>query len=309
VWGMNFSMVAQAQHRQPKTSVGRVQTPVLAMVDRRDREIETFRAVDYFVPVVTLKDGTVLRWTHREGCEGAQGFDAEGRITSEAIARQIVAQINAGLQGSISKVRVTEHSEKPPLPYSLGTLQATASRELGLTVAEVGDLASSLYRNHKAISYVGTDCKFLPTSMHSEAGKVLRALSAVFPKLAPGADPKIKSAAFDDSKLDEHFAIIPTGEIPKGASAQEMGVFRVVSRRFLAQFYPDFVYRRHQVDAVFGADGFRSDRREVLRKGWRDVEEVDEQDGPEGPAAHDRDKDQPEDRVVEVTREAGRDRH
>lgn len=300
VWGLNFSMVSQARHKRAQVSVGRVQTPVLAMVAARDELIANFKPVNYFVPVITLKDGSKMRWTRREGSEGMPGFDEQGRIISESLAREIVAKINAGLQGRVSKVRVTQHSEKAPLPFSLGTLQVTASRELGLTIEEVGDLASSLYRRHKAISYVGTDCKFLPTSMHSEAPAVLRALAAVFPKAAPGADASIKSAAFNDSKLDEHFAIVPTGQLPQGASNDEMAVFRIVARRFLAQFYPDFVYKRHKVEALFGADEFTSDQREVVRQGWKEVEGDQQAEGQADQVSVERDKDQPDDDVVEI---------
>jgi DNA topoisomerase-3 len=301
VWGINFSMVGQVQHKRAAISVGRVQTPVLSMVDVRDREIAAFKPVNYFVPVVILKDGSKMRWTRREGCEGMPGFDREGRIISETVAREIVARIQAGLPGRVSRVRVTQHTEIPPLPFSLGTLQSAASRELGLTVAEVGDLASNLYRKHKAISYVGTDCKFLPTTLHAEAPTVLRALGALFPKLAPGADARLKSAAFDDGKLDEHYAIVPTGNLPQGASAHEMGVFRIVAKRFLAQFYPDYVYRKHKVEAVFGQDEFTSDQREVVRRGWKEVEgEAEGQNAAPGEAPVDRDKDQPEDEVIEI---------
>ena len=301
VWGINFSMVGQVQHKRAAISVGRVQTPVLSMVDVRDREIAMFKSVNFYVPVVMLKDGSKMRWIRRAGCEGMQGFDLEGRIISEAVAREIVSRIQVGLPGRVSKLSVVQHSEKPPLPFSLGTLQSAASRELGLTVAEVGELASNLYRKHKAISYVGTDCKFLPTSMHAEAPAVLRALGAIFPKLAPGADAKLKSAAFNDSKLDEHFAIVPTGNIPQGASADEMGVFRIVARRFLAQFYPDYVYRKHKVEAAFGQDEFVSDQREVVRRGWKEVEgEAEGQNAGPADAPIERDKDQPDDDVIDL---------
>jgi DNA topoisomerase-3 len=299
-WGMNFSMANQARHRRPQSSVGRVQTPVLAMVDRRDREIAQFKPVNYFVPVITLKDGTKMRWFRRPGCEGMAGFDTTGRIINEAVAREIVGRINAGQAGRVSKVSMTQHSEKPPLPFSLGTLQSTASRELGLTVEQVGDAASSLYRRHKAISYIGTDCKFLPTSMHAQAPQVLRALGAVFPKLAPGADPSLKSPAFNDAKLDEHFAIVPTGQLPEGANSEEQGVFRIVARRFLAQFYPDFVYQCHKVEAAFGSDEFTADSRAILRKGWKEVEGEAQSDGDGDSGEIDRDKDQPSDEVIDI---------
>jgi len=306
-WGMNLSMVGQVQHRNARIAAGRVQTPVLALVDRRCREVDEFRPTTYYVPVVTLKDGTVMRWYKRDGAEGLPGFDAEGRITDESLARQIVQRIAAGLPGRCTLAKVTQHSEKQPLPFSLSSLQATASRELGLTLEQVGDCAKGLYQKHKAISYIGTDCKFLPESMHANAPQLLRALGAVYPKQAPGADARIKSPAFNDAKLDEHFAIVPTGTLPQGASADEMNVFRIVARRFIAQFYPEYVYRRHKIEGLFGADHFAAVAKQDVRLGWKEVEGHAARDGQEAEpdaalAERDehRDKDQPADDVQDV---------
>lgn len=299
-WGMNLSMVGQVQCRSPRISAGRVQTPVLAMVERRDFAIENFKPQRYFVPTVLLQDGSKMRWFKRAGSEGAPGFDSEGRITDENIARQIVARIAGGLTGQVTLSRVTEHKEKPPLPFSLGTLQSAASKELGMTLEEVGEAASNLYRKHKAISYIGTDCKFLPTSMHGEAPRILRALCKVFPKQAPGADARLISPAFNDKKLDEHYAIIPTGDIPTHATPEEMGVFRVISKRFISQFYPDYVFRRTKIEMAFGADHFDSNNKQDVRLGWKEVEGHVEGGEAAQPKDEQRDKDQPEDDVMEV---------
>lgn len=300
VWGMNLSIAGQVLFRSPRISAGRVQTPVLSIVARRDEAIDHFKPVTYYVPVVTLSDGTKMRWDRRAGAEGEPGFDLEGRIIREATARGIADRIRAGLHGHVSVAKVTDHREKPPLPFSAGTLLSAASRELGLTLDEVQEAASSLNRKHKAISYVGTDCKFLSMSMHGDAPAILRALTRVFPKQAPGADARIKSPAFNDAKVDEHTAIVPTGELPANATADERGVFRVVARRFIAQFYPDYVYRRTKVEGVFGADTFVANARQDVNLGWKevesDVEVGQEADGKDA----ERDKDQPDEEIVEV---------
>lgn len=304
-WGMNLSMVGQVQHKTARTSAGRVQTPVLQMVHERCKAVDEFKPRTYYVPVITLKDGVVMRWQKRDGAEGLPGFDEEGRIIDEMLARQIVQRIAAGLPGECTVAKVTQHSEKQPLPFSLSSLQAAASKELGLTLEQVGDCASNLYRKHKAISYVGTDCKFLPTSMHANAPELLRALGTVFPKQAPGADARIKSPAFNDSKLDEHFAIVPTGTLPQGASADEMNVFRIVARRFIAQFYPEYVYRSHKIEGTFGQDHFVANAKQDVRLGWKEVEGVRDVSGSQpapGEAEEEleRDKDQPEDEVRDI---------
>ena len=300
VWGMNLSMVGQVQYSSSRISAGRVQTPVLNMVNKRDLEIENFKPKRYFVPIVILKDGSKMRWFKREGAEGMRGFDSEGRIIDEALARQIVQRIQSGLPGEVSVAKVTQHSEKPPLPFSMGTLQSAASKELGLTLDEVQEAAKSLYGKHKAISYIGTDCKFLPTSMHPEAANILRALGKVFPKQAPGADAKLVSPAFNDAKLDEHYAIVPTGALPAMATPEEAGVFRVIAKRFISQFYPDYVYQKHKIEGIFGTDHFVSNQRQDVRLGWKEVEGQADGDIAAADAQAPRDKDQPEDEIVEV---------
>lgn len=271
--GMTASMAWQTISGMRALSVGRVQTPVLSLVAQRDRSIETFKPQDYFVPVITLQDGTQMRWHRREGSEGAAGFDDQGRITSKAVADEIVRMINGGFQGRISKADSAKHSEAPPLPFSLGTLQSTAARQHGLSLDEITRAAQTLYERHKSISYVGTDCRYLPKSMLADAERTLKNLSQTWPKQAGGAHLDIAAKAFDDSKIDEHHAIVPTGVMPPSSiSPAERAVFETISKRYMAQFYPDYVYLRHRLQALFGKDEFRASTKEVVRAGWRAVE-------------------------------------
>ena len=271
-WGINLSMMGQALHRNPRISAGRVQTPVLALVDERCRTIENFKPVDYYVPVIVLEDGTLMRWTARPGSEGQPGFDAQGRIIDEALALAIVDRIRRGLPGEITRASVTEHKQKPPLGYSLSLLQSSAARETGATLEQAGEAAKALYQVHKAISYIGTDCRYLPESMHAQAPGLLTALAEVAAKMTKGADTSLRSPIFNDKKLDEHYAIVPTGKIPSGTSELERHVYMMVVRRFIAQFYPDYVYRKHRLEAKFGEDHFAASQRQDVHLGWREVD-------------------------------------
>lgn len=270
--GMTGSMAYQSLTGIRSMSIGRVQTPVLAMVVRRDIEIEQFKPKDVYTPIVTLADGTQLRWHRRADAAGMPGFDSEGRIVDEAVAKQIVNLISRGLAGSVLNAATAKHSVAPPLPFSLGTLQSTAARQHGLSLKEVSKAAQTLYERHKAISYVGTDCQYLPTSMLEDAGRTIEALSRMYPVIATGANLTLRSKAWNDGKVDEHFAIVPTGALPTGASPEERAVYDTVSKRFIAQFYPNHEFLRHQLAMAFGADEFRATRREVVRQGWKAVE-------------------------------------
>ncbi len=289
--GMTGSRAYREVTGYAKMSVGRVTTPTLAMVVRRELEIERFRSVAYFVPVITLSNGVRMRWFRRQGCEGTPGFDAEGRIISEAVARQIVHAIINGMRGQTTLAEAKRKFEAPPLPHSLGTLQSTASRRYGLTLKEVTQAAQSLYERHKMITYVGTDCRFLPKSALDGAANTVRALARVLPGPARGADLSLLSRAWDDSKTDEHSAIAPTGHVAEGLSEAEKNVFEAVGRRFLAQFYPAHEYVRLKLQAAFGADEFEAAGKEVTVRGWHDAEFDPDGVGVEAQATDERDDD------------------
>lgn len=278
VWGLNLSMAYQAILRVSNVGVGRVQTAVLNLVEMRRLAIKNFQPLDYYVPVITLRDGTVMRWNRRPEAAGTPGFDLEGRIVDVAVANQIVRAITGGLKGVCVQATAKEHSEKPPLPFSLGALQSEAARQHGMTLDEVAEAAKKLYQA-KAISYIGTDCRYLPETMHADARKVMGQLAKLFPAQAQGAHMEIRSAAFNDAKLDEHFAIIPMGLPSPASSVAEKAVFRTVAKRFIAQFYPDYLYRQHSLVGTFGQDEFRATQREEVRKGWKEVEQDAESSG------------------------------
>ena len=276
--GMNGSIAFQKSSGIRSLSVGRVQSTVLHLVVERDKQVENFRPRDYFVPVVILRDGTEMRWAKRDGAEGLPGFDEAGRIIDESVARQIVSAISSGLQGRVTVADKEHLKEAPPLPFSAGTLQVAGGKRLGMTVKEVTSVAEQLYLKHKAISYVGTDCQYLPESMLQDAKRITDAIARYYPKEVSGSNLDLRSKAWNDAKVDEHYAIIPTGTLPDGATAQERAVYDIIVRRYMAQFYPAHEFLRHSLAAVFGKDEFRASKNEVLRQGWRVVEGAVEAD-------------------------------
>lgn len=270
--GMNASRAFWSVVGDMRVALGRIKTTVLSMVSERCQAIENFKPVQYYVPIVTMTDGLEMRWKARPGAEGTPGFDAQGRIISKEIAEQIVSQINAGLQGRVQGVRRSRKNKAPPLPFSLATLQSTGSKRLGMTVEEVTRAAQTLYERHKMISYVGVECQYLPESALNEARSIMANLSPMFNRVMSGANSALRPKSFDDGKLDEHHAIMPTGVVAPGLSEQEKAVFEMVSRRFAAQFYGDFEYNSLGVDVDFGADQFSAAGTEVVKLGWKEAE-------------------------------------
>jgi DNA topoisomerase-3 len=277
--GLNGSMALQEITGRPDMSVGRVQTPVLWIVYERDLAVESFKPHDFFVPVITLMDGAEMRWHRREGSEGAAGFDREGRIVDRALAQGIVDRIARGLKGTVTLSDARRERQAPPLPFTNASLASTVAKRYGLTPREAERAAQCLSEHHKAISYVGTDCQYLPTSMIEEARATLQALARIMPGKAAGADLSLRSAAWNDAKVDEHFAIVPTGKLPSSPSPEETAVYETVCKRYIAQFYPAFEYVKHSMVALFAEDEFRASRREVIRQGWKDVEADAERGG------------------------------
>lgn len=295
-----IGMTASRAYRQvtgfAKMSAGRVTTPTLALVVKREIEIETFKSVQYYVPVITLADGTRMRWMRREGAEGKDGFDEHGRIVSEAVARMICSSVMGRSQGRITLAHAKAHYEPPPLPFDLGSLQSTASRRYGMTLKEVSQAAQRLYETHKMITYIGTDCRFLPTSMLADASETMSSLSRLFGREARGANLELRSKAWNDEKTDEHFAIAPTGRMAQGLTPNEQNVFATVAKRYMAQFYPNHEFARMNLQGVWGQDEFRAAEKEVTRQGWKSCEydaqeeemaeaEAEGQDETEGPKA------------------------
>lgn len=300
--GMNLSMAWQSVMDYSRVSAGRVQSPVVAIVVDRERDIQAFKPVQYFVPVVTLTDGTQMRWHSRNDAAGQPGFDAEGRIVDERVAKRICDVIASGAKGRINLNDSKDIEKQVPQPFSSSDLYSTVAKRFGVSPKDAERAADALYNKHKAISYIGTDCRFLPQSYLDSARSTLAQLAKRFPRETSGANLELRSKAWNDAMVDEHHAIIPMGPIPPAdIPPLEKGVFDTVVKRYVAQFYPSYKYRQSRVGAEFGGDNFRAVTQETLRMGWREVE------GDAAMAGRDADELAEGDELLEADRGAGRD--
>lgn len=258
-----------------KVPVGRVRTPVAHLVVKRTLAIASFVKQNYFVPILTLAGGYELTWQGRNEGGDMHGFDEHGRIIDKAVAEAILKNIMAGqVQAEITRASIEEMIKNAPLPFSGSALGSYVGRKYGMTAKQVAKAAQSLYEKHKAITYIGTDARYVPESQHAEASGILKNVAPALHGLTAKADLEKMSGCWNEKKLIElgsaHHAIIPTENMPaKGSlSEDESKVYDAICRRYLSQFYPEYRYNSIQVEAQAGLDVFKSSKTETIDPGW-----------------------------------------
>ncbi len=253
-------------------SVGRVQTPTLALIVARDREIENFKPKDYFVVSAIFQAREAAfpgLWIPPENVA-----DDEGRCLSKAAAQAVVDKVT-GKTGRVALAETASAKEPPPLPFDLATLQQEASRRWGMGAADTLACAQALYETYKATTYPRTDCPYLPSTQFAEASRVLEAVRHVYPDIAgvmDKVDPAIRSRAWDDRKITAHHAIIPTGNNQANVSAMkqaERRIYDLVVRHYLAQFLGDHEFLKQKIEVVCEGEVFRTSGRTPTKPGWK----------------------------------------
>ncbi len=274
-------------------SVGRVQTPLLGLVVRRDLEIEAFVPKPFFEVLTHLQtEGSErfsAKWLPSEACLPWQ--DEEGRVLNRALAAKVVERIQ-GQPALVEEVEEQARKQAAPLPYNLSSLQIDAAKRFGMDAKRVLDICQGLYERHKLITYPRSDSRHLPSDHFNRAGQVREAIASTVPALAKAvseADGKIRSKAWNDSKVDAHHAIIPTEKQgnPATLGADEAKLYGLIARQYLLQFYPPFEYNDSKVLLRIAGGLFQAKARRILKAGWKallGVEEDDEEEAGTLPA-------------------------
>ena len=238
-------------------SVGRVQTPTLAMIVARDNEIEHFKPRPYWVITTKYRD-TVFN------C-------ASGRFDDKSDADKIFAQI---LQSNliIKDVLQKGGSELPPQLYDLNTLQIDCNRKFGFSADATLKNIQSLYEK-KLTTYPRVDTKYLTDDIYGSCPGIIERLAAINEVARPLVNrqlPKSKRV-FDSARVTDHHAIIPTGEVRSLSilNDYERKVYDLIVRRFCAAFYPACEYAQTTVLATVASCGFKATGRTILEEGWR----------------------------------------
>ncbi len=258
-------------------SVGRVQTPTLRLVVDRDEQINHFVPLDYWDVVAhCLPEGAEqtfkANWVAPKNTEGV---DEEGRCIDQPLAERVVDTCQ-GQPAEVLRCDTERKRQFAPLPYDLSGLQVEGSRRRGLSAKQVLDSAQALYETHKLITYPRTDCGFLPVSQHGDAAGILKALvqnDAGLSTLVAQADTRLKSKAWNDSKITAHHGIIPTaahGSLGR-LSAVELFLYDLIRRRYLAQFFPPHEYDQTVIELDCQGYLFRASGRVDRVAGWKTV--------------------------------------
>ncbi|RJX26566.1 MAG: hypothetical protein C4554_05620 [Dethiobacter sp.] len=242
--GLNATRAFTVQHNE-LLSVGRVQTPTLALLVNREKEIQNFVPRDFWEVLAGYQEGFSGRW---------QG-DGDGRTYDQAKAEAVKNKV-AGKTGIITGVKQEEKKELPPLLYDLTELQRDGNKSYGYSAQQVLDLAQSLYEK-KMITYPRTNCRYLSSDI--DTFKILFKLGGYsqYTELIRLKNWTMQARAVNDSKVTDHHAIILTGET--GALVgDEAKIYDFVVRRFIAGFFPDHLFTMTTITAEIEAENFVS---------------------------------------------------
>lgn len=278
--GMNLSraytMAAQRSgHRKLVLPIGRVKTPTLALVVRREREIENFKPVDYFNIKAVFQHTNGQFQAQWKPNEMQQGLDSEGRLVDKQIAEAKLKFFGQEpLTGMISGYSKAKKQEAQRLPFSLSTLQVLAGRRFGYEPQQVLDTAQALYER-KLTTYPRSDCEYLPTNQFKDSQSILANLQScgddTLANWAKGADGKIKSRAWNDKKISAHHAIIPTrvkADLSK-MNVVERNIYFLIAQAYMAQFYPVHTYYQTKVEVAYKEELFTASGRTEIDLGWK----------------------------------------
>ncbi|MHA7879027.1 MAG: DNA topoisomerase III [Saccharospirillum sp.] len=282
LYGINLTramtLQGQAVGYRGVLSIGRVQTPVLGLVVRRDDSIDAFVSEPFFdvIAVLTTASGASFeaKWVPSEACE--PWLDEQGRNRSLALAQNVVQRISHRPARLTRLEQKTQH-QPAPLPHSLASLQMDANRAFGMSAQQVLDAAQALYETHKAITYPRSDSHHLPTEHHAQASTLIETVGANLSALGdtqfeaawPRLDPRQKSKAWNDSKVGAHHAIIPTERRLRRLNPDERKVYRLVCRNYLAQFMPAWKKQETRAEVTIENGCFRAAQTDTLDPGWK----------------------------------------
>ena len=260
--GMNATRLYTIKYGQNRQvlSIGRVQTPTLALIVNRHLEIKNFQPKPYWIL------STVYRDTVFTATKGKYQNAEQGEKDLQSIK---------GKEFTVTDISTKKGKEAPPRLFDLTSLQVECNKKYGFSAEQTLQLIQSLYEK-KLTTYPRVDTTYLPDEMHSKCAEILNKINALpeytplIAKLRGKKLPKSKKV-FDSSKVTDHHAIIPTGVLPRNISSDESLVYDEVSRRFIAAFYPDCIFSTTTVTGKVEDVEFKVTGKQILEPAWHTV--------------------------------------
>jgi len=262
--GMNGTRAFTTKHNE-LLSVGRVQTPVLALIYDREAEIAKFDSLKYFIVEAGFKQGN----------QSYKGLWQGDRLTDQAKAEQIAADVK-GKKGEVEQYDAKEVREYPHRLYDLTLLQREANSKLNFSAKKTLDTAQSLYEKHKVITYPRTNSNYVNEQNIPEMHKALQALQGTaYAQWVEGANRSFVHAGnksiCNPAKVEDHHAILPTAKKATSLSADEQKLYDLIVKRFLSQYYPPAQYISHVVLTKVEAHRFKTTIKQLVDLGWKHI--------------------------------------
>ncbi|MBR6699758.1 MAG: DNA topoisomerase 3 [Bacteroidaceae bacterium] len=259
-------------------SIGRVQTPTLALIVRRQQEIENFVPTTYWVLTTLYRDtvfNVVMEEEEKEDNQTEKQEQAKAkektpkgfktREEGEAVLEKI-----KDLPFTVSKIEKKKGKEAPPRLFDLTSLQVECNRKFGYSADQTLQLVQSLYEK-KVSTYPRVDTTFLPDDVYPKCGQIMNGLKEYFHLMDRIKGQKLRKDKkfFDNSKVTDHHAIIPTGQPIVGLSEAEKKVFDLIARRFIGIFYPDCLFETTTITGEVGDIAFRATGKHITDPAWK----------------------------------------
>lgn len=269
------TLASQANGGNATLTVGRVQTPTLALIVAREHAIRSFKPVDYFTPYIELATMPGFKATWNPDKDTDTRLDPLGRLMSKVIAQTIADAAKRAGKALVTSVTATKGREHAPLPFSLSALQEHMSKKHGMGVADTLNHAQSLYEK-KLSTYPRTDSDHLPETQHSDAPGILKSFASLseLSVYAAKADASFKSRAFDDKHVTAHHAIVPrpvTAAQLAGLTLHEKQVWLEIAKRYLLQFFPVADFQTTEVVLECAGEPYKATGKVYSVRGWKDA--------------------------------------
>ena len=267
-----------SQRTNQVLSIGRVQTPTLALIVRRQQEIENFVPTTYWVLTTTYRDTVFSVIMDDEEKTEENAPKADNSKTKEKTPKgfktreegQAILDKIKDLPFIVNKIEKKKGKEAPPRLFDLTSLQVECNKKFGFSADQTLQLVQSLYEK-KVSTYPRVDTTFLPDDIYPKCGQIMNGLKDYFHLMERIKGQKLRKDKkfFDNSKVTDHHAIIPTGQPAIGLTEMEKKVFDLIARRFIGIFYPDCLFETTTITGQVGDIAFRATGKHITDPAWK----------------------------------------